>query len=148
MISTKVLAFAAVCATAFVGHASASHQATFQSDQSHFGQESINMYNYIKENSGDHVPADLTIENAPFHYFTHFDLNDDGFLDGNELRLPWYESFAKNHQYVDITMVDGKVDRVLVEDDLDNDGLISPDEYFASLERQHQLKDPVAMGFH
>ncbi|RKP37371.1 hypothetical protein BJ085DRAFT_9503, partial [Dimargaris cristalligena] len=74
-----------------------------------------------------------------YYYFSMHDIDGNGFLDGHELRQPWLKHLqGTGHNKVLLREVDERVTAVLYEDDLDNDGYISVDEYFQSQERQHQ----------
>lgn len=65
------------------------------------------------------------------------DYNHDEHLDAHELKFAFTEHDATHS--VSLKDVEEMVDHVLAEDDLDNDGTISWEEYLASEEQHHEL---------
>ncbi len=56
------------------------------------------------------------------------DYNEDNHLDGHELRA----AFASESDNYNIRDIEARVDKVLEDDDMDNDGKISWDEFLGS----------------
>ncbi|KAL2919734.1 hypothetical protein HK105_200649 [Polyrhizophydium stewartii] len=72
-----------------------------------------------------------------FYFFSLHDYNGDGHLDGHELRLAFqhYDREPGSPETFDPVNMDDletMIDHALAEDDLDNDGKISWDEYLES----------------
>ncbi|KNE54527.1 hypothetical protein AMAG_17681 [Allomyces macrogynus ATCC 38327] len=65
-----------------------------------------------------------------FYFFSLHDLNADEHLDGNELRAAFAEYTFD--QAKTMNEIEAMVDHILAEDDADNDGRISWEEYLAS----------------
>lgn len=70
-----------------------------------------------------------TKENDVYYWFSLHDNNHDGHLDGHELRAAWMSS---NPTKYTLPVADELVDKILLNDDLDNDGKISWEEYLTS----------------
>ncbi|KAI9350022.1 hypothetical protein DFJ73DRAFT_832797 [Zopfochytrium polystomum] len=90
-----------------------------------------------------------------YYFFTLSDFNNDGHLDGHELRNSFVqlevqadlerrgrpdENGHYARQRLPLRDVEAMVDHALSEDDVNNDGLISWTEYLASQERHKQMQ--------
>ncbi|KAI9219128.1 hypothetical protein BC828DRAFT_349715 [Blastocladiella britannica] len=76
---------------------------------------------------------------AEFYFFSQYDLDADGHLDGTELRHAFLD-----YEYDEATTIaelDETIDEILREDDLDNDGRIGWDEYLQSETIHSHLSD-------
>lgn len=68
-------------------------------------------------------------EDDVFYWFSLHDHNHDGHLDGHELRQAW---MASDPTIYTLAKAEDVVDKILEQDDLDNDGRISWEEYLSS----------------
>ncbi|KAJ1974453.1 hypothetical protein H4R35_003605 [Dimargaris xerosporica] len=128
----------ALCTLALASLAHARHD--FKRDESHFGEDDSHMVAYVKKVLGKDAPADLDHFTAHAYYFSWHDTNDDGQLDGFELRNTWFEHLKNTESAApSLFKVTEIVDDVLVQDDLDNNGMVSFEEYLASQSKQHQF---------
>ncbi|KAI9006433.1 hypothetical protein DFJ74DRAFT_712479 [Hyaloraphidium curvatum] len=90
-----------------------------------------------KEHTKEHIAENVTLkdeDDADLAFFKVTDLNNDGFLDGHELRTAFSDYDAPEDQRIPVQEVDDMVDHTLREDDRDGDGKISLEEYLASQE--------------
>ncbi|KAI8833372.1 hypothetical protein BC829DRAFT_407862 [Chytridium lagenaria] len=118
-------------------------------DHSNYGD----YHRAAKENGGNSADAVPPGEGDDMYvFFSMYDYNHDAHLDGHELRVAFTEfeekvdearngpdstgKYAKDR--VTLEEVEGLVDHVLDEDDLDNDGMISWEEYLMSQKAHHQ----------
>ncbi|EGF80536.1 hypothetical protein BATDEDRAFT_25195 [Batrachochytrium dendrobatidis JAM81] len=76
------------------------------------------------------------------YFFSIHDYNYDGMLDGHELRLAFqgYEQdTGKEKAHIDLADLETMIDHALAEDDTNNDGMISWEEYLESQSYHHKL---------
>lgn len=104
--------------------------------------KSSDYYNSHKE--GKHA-ASTTQEEDVFYFFGLHDYNKDGKLDGCELGLAFqgYEHLKDGSEQLDLIPqrdLEYLIDHALMEDDTDNDGYLSWEEYLASQQYHHQMQ--------
>ena len=94
----------------------------------------------FKEETGTKADSNQDV----FYFFTLHDYNKDHYLDGHELALAFmgYEFYKGKELEEEIRREDLEfmINHALLEDDKDNDGKISWQEYFESQNYHHQLK--------
>ncbi|KAI8916296.1 hypothetical protein EDD86DRAFT_185324 [Gorgonomyces haynaldii] len=100
-------------------------------------------YQKFAEQFRKHQKIDAKATEDVFYFFTLHDYNHDGFLDGHELRNAFigFEYNADKDQVVDIPIKDLEefIDHTLAEDDKDNNGKISWEEYLESQYYHHKI---------
>ncbi|KAJ3091393.1 hypothetical protein HK102_000716 [Quaeritorhiza haematococci] len=102
----------------------------YQSEHSNYGKYHDAVKEALKEiDPNASAPADSSDD--VFWFFSLYDYNKDEHLDGHELRNAFteYDKEDKDMQLID---VEEMIEHVLREDDRDNDGKISWEEYLAS----------------
>ncbi|KAI8891937.1 hypothetical protein BC833DRAFT_613009 [Globomyces pollinis-pini] len=113
----------------------------YDGEESNYGKihDSVTKY---KESIGS--TSETSAEDDIFYFFSLHDYNKDHHLDGHELRLAYlgYELYEQESVEHSLTLEDlsAMVDHALLEDDKDNDGKISWDEYLESQKYHHNLK--------
>ncbi|CAG8646741.1 3204_t:CDS:2, partial [Scutellospora calospora] len=94
----------------------------------------------IQEHVRNHLkdvphPDEISEEDELYYLFSIHDTNNDGHLDGHELRGAFIEHESdddSNKNLLTIEEIVEMIDHVLLEDDMNNDGKISWDEYLLS----------------
>ncbi|CAI2165832.1 7040_t:CDS:2 [Funneliformis geosporum] len=90
----------------------------------------------------DNIPfEDISDDDDLYYLFSIHDANNDGFLDGHELREAFTDNIIGNKDEqppLKLEEIIEMIDHVLLEDDMDNDGKISWEEYLLS-QTYHQV---------
>ncbi|KAI8146517.1 hypothetical protein BJV82DRAFT_389331 [Fennellomyces sp. T-0311] len=112
-----------------------------QPGHSNYGDDKNNKQHIMEHiqkmaKEGGDDPVNLNEKELVYYLFVLHDTNNDGSLDGHELRSA-FTDFDEDEeddptQYVSLDEVTDMVDHVLEEDDLNGDGLISWEEYLQS----------------
>ncbi|CDS04759.1 hypothetical protein LRAMOSA07289 [Lichtheimia ramosa] len=112
-----------------------------QPGHSNYGDDKTNkqhIMEHIKSmaKEGQDPQAKLTENELVYYLFVLHDTNNDGHLDGHELRAA-FTDFDEDEEddptrYVALDEITDMVDHVLEEDDLNGDGRISWEEYLQS----------------
>ncbi|KAH6568659.1 hypothetical protein BASA50_008015 [Batrachochytrium salamandrivorans] len=93
---------------------------------------------------GQDIPTESSTHNQDvIYFFSIHDYNYDGKLDGHELRLA-FQGFERDTgkesvPKIDMADLETMIDHALIEDDTDNDGMISWEEYLESQSYHHKL---------
>ncbi|CAG8766156.1 29656_t:CDS:2 [Gigaspora margarita] len=81
----------------------------------------------------EHPPDEISDEDELYYLFSIHDINHDGYLDGHELRGAFAEEFDESDRNgLKLEEIIEMIDHALLEDDMDNDGKISWEEYLLS----------------
>ncbi len=80
---------------------------------------------------------DVSDEDDLLYFFTVHDYDQDGLLDGHELRVAFGDHNDERRMSLD--EVERVIDGTLSEDDVDNDGKISWEEYLASIKYRESI---------
>jgi len=88
---------------------------------------------HLKDIPGQNF-EELTDDDELYYLFSIHDVNHDGYLDGHELREAFIgdDIFENLEQPLKLDEIIGMIDHVLLEDDMNNDGKISWEEYLLS----------------
>ncbi|CAG8765818.1 16179_t:CDS:2, partial [Funneliformis caledonium] len=84
---------------------------------------------------------DLADDDDLYYLFTIHDVNNDGFLDGHELREAFTDNIIGSNDEqppLKLEEIIEMIDHVLLEDDMDNDGKVGWEEYLLS-QAYHQV---------
>ncbi|XP_076765401.1 multiple coagulation factor deficiency protein 2 homolog [Xylocopa sonorina] len=100
---------------------------------------------HLKEDIGsmaEHLDfSNMTEQEIEFHYFKVHDIDNNAKLDGLEilyaLQHTFHESMKPKEQEDDLPWIIELVDRVLIEDDLDQDGYLEYTEYVRGRQKDH-----------
>ncbi|KAG9296396.1 hypothetical protein G9A89_014988 [Geosiphon pyriformis] len=119
----------------FVAVVSVSSQAhiNYKGEHSNYGDHS-RFKEHVKQHLKDLPhPPDMTEDDELYYLFSVHDINQDGHLDGHELRGAFTDFTASDQEAVlTLTEINEMTDHVFLEDDMDNDGRISWQEYLLS----------------
>ncbi|GJJ77639.1 hypothetical protein EMPS_09998 [Entomortierella parvispora] len=126
--SWSLLALLALIATASAGSGIPGQTETEHSNYGDMGKAKV----FAKEHMGD-KGKNLSEKEELLMLFSLHDGNKDGYLDGIELRAAFsdYNQGSADSALPLTTMLD-MIDHVIAEDDTDNDGKISWEEYLIS----------------
>ncbi|KAI8922935.1 hypothetical protein BC831DRAFT_473603 [Entophlyctis helioformis] len=96
------------------------------------------------QNAGYGTALDGEHDEDLFYFFSLHDYNNDGHLDGHELRLAfqgyeWNQGIETVDTTVDQADLETMIDHALAEDDVNNDGMISWAEYLESAAYHRRL---------
>ncbi|CAG8608341.1 6814_t:CDS:2, partial [Paraglomus occultum] len=111
----------------------ASQQAiNYEGEHQNFGDSAR-----VKEHVQQHLkdiphPEKMSADDELYYLFSIHDVNKDGHLDGHELREAFIDHSEDGKQTLTLDEIIEMVDHVLNEDDMDNDGMISWEEYLLS----------------
>lgn len=120
------------------------------STNSRKGAEADSNYGDVRKNTQAHQKlthadvADEPEDDDVFYFFSLHDYDKDGKLDGHELGLAFqgYEFYNGTtfEESLDTKDLEFMIDHALHEDDSDNDGKISWEEYLESQKYHHKLE--------
>ncbi|KAL3901987.1 MAG: hypothetical protein SGCHY_000168 [Lobulomycetales sp.] len=88
---------------------------------------------HIDPDHKEHYDAD---DDDKYYYFSLHDLNHDSHLDGHEMREALY---LPQDGSISLAEAEKMIDHIMEEDDHDNDGMISWEEYLESQEYHNQV---------
>ncbi|PKC10444.1 hypothetical protein RhiirA5_355443 [Rhizophagus irregularis] len=80
----------------------------------------------------------MTDDDDLYYLFSIHDVNRDGYLDGHELREAFIDDEFGDSEGLKLEEIVEMIDHVLLEDDMNNDGKISWEEYLLS-QSYHQV---------
>ncbi|CAG8617237.1 9982_t:CDS:2 [Dentiscutata erythropus] len=108
----------------------------YQGEHRNYGDQAKikeHVKNHLKE--VEHPPDEISDDDELYYLFSIHDTNQDGYLDGHELRGAFTDEFDNESDKDALLKIDEiveMIDHALLEDDMDNDGRISWEEYLLS----------------
>ncbi|GES94301.1 multiple coagulation factor deficiency protein 2-like [Rhizophagus clarus] len=112
----------------------------YQGEHSNYGDHAKirqHVKNHLKDIPGQNF-EEMTDDDDLYYLFSIHDVNRDGYLDGNELREAFIDEEFGNSEGLKLEEIVEMIDHVLLEDDMNNDGKISWEEYLLS-QSYHQV---------
>ncbi|CAG8484920.1 3318_t:CDS:2, partial [Rhizophagus irregularis] len=112
----------------------------YQGEHNNYGDHAKirqHVKNHLKDIPGQNF-GEMTDDDDLYYLFSIHDVNRDGYLDGHELREAFIDDEFGDSEGLKLEEIVEMIDHVLLEDDMNNDGKISWEEYLLS-QSYHQV---------